>query len=89
VGLSNYFIEKTNFAGEEIVCKDDFQKLIKKFRLPEMDPITKLKIWIWRYKFLNNLFFISKFYAITRVVGIGFRKNVRKILKMENIDDWK
>ena len=86
IELTNFFKKEADYKGEEIVFKGEFKKIIRKFKLPEIDPITRVKIWIWRKSLLNNFFFISKFYNVTRFFGINSRKVIRKILKMQNID---
>lgn len=61
-------------------------KISRKFKRPQLDPITASKMWIWRHRIINNFLFASSFYKVTRFLGLRIRKFVRWILKMEKID---
>jgi uncharacterized protein (DUF362 family) len=63
------------------------EEISKPFARPQLDPITKTKMWIWRHKLINNLLFASRFYSVTRFLGLRIRKFVRRILRYEKIDD--
>lgn len=62
------------------------EKCIRKFKRPQLDPITATKMWVWRHRIPNNVFFASPLYRITRFFGLRIRKFVRWILRMEKID---
>lgn len=64
----------------------DMEKLSRRFKRPKLDPITATKMWIWRHKFINDFLFASRFYKVTRFVGLRIRKITRQILGMEKID---
>jgi uncharacterized protein (DUF362 family) len=63
-----------------------FEKLCRKFKRPELDPLTAAKMWVWRHRIPNYVLFASPFYKVTRAVGLPIRKFIRHLLKMEKID---
>ena len=76
-----------NPDGVKIECEGvELEKLIKSFEKPKLDPITKVKMWVWRHEMPNDIMFVSPLYKITRSFGIPLRKAIRHALKMRNID---
>lgn len=62
------------------------EKCTRKFKRPQLDPITATKMWVWRHSIPNNIFFASRAYKITRFFGLRIRKFVRWLMRMERID---
>jgi hypothetical protein len=76
-----------NPDGVDLECDGcELKKIARKFERPKLDPITATKMWIWRNKVPNNIFFASPLYRVTRAVGLRIRKFTRFILRMEKID---
>lgn len=83
-----YACKKLNPDGVNIKCSGvKLDDVIKNFDRPHLDPITATKMWIWRHKRLNDIFFASPFYKVTRAIGLKLRKSTRAVMGLEKIDD--
>lgn len=82
-----YAVEKLDANEVEVKCDGiEFDKIIRQFERPKLDPVTAGKMWVWRHKTFNNIFFASPLYKVTRAVGLRIRKFTRFALRMEKID---
>lgn len=77
-----------NRNGVEILTSGiKFEKLIRTFRIPQIDPLTNAKLWVLRHTIPTYIFFVSPlYYILVRKFGLPLRKFVRWILRMEKID---
>jgi len=83
----DYAAKMLNPDGIELIEDGtELSKISRKFQRPRLDPITSIKMWIWRHRMINNVMFASPMYKITRAVGLKIRKFTRFILRMEKID---
>jgi len=82
-----YACKILNPGNIQIKCNGvKFEKIVRNFKRPKLDPITSAKMWVWRHKTPNNIFFASPLYRVTRSIGLRIRKFTRYLLKMEKID---
>lgn len=87
--MLEYVCERVNPEGVEIVSDDNLtvDDFAREFEIPHLDPVTASKIWIWKHRKLNNLFFVSsRIYPVIRTLGLPVRRVIRFLLRMDRID---